>query len=456
MIETKIACQCGNRFKFGLEAVGGRAPEGLRCPTCNEPVSPACNTLLDYLSGKTPSPAPAATRAVKEIRVACACGARYKFDLELAEQEMPAGVTCPGCQADLTTLANEQLRNYVATHAAALVAPPAATPATPPTPAPAVPTATDAPEVVPAASVAAAPPAPKPVEPAAPAAAAITDPFGPPAESKSNLPNLPTLDPSKFQPSGPAPKRPAPGAAKPPGSPAPKPAGKPGTGNAASKPPAQPAKTPAKTQAKTGAPNPALGIVGALVGALAGAAVWFAVIKATGSVATYLAAVVGVLAGLGARLLGRGVSSIQAGAACGFALLAMGLMLRTGFYAAQDSATAKRLAGNYTLEVEKAKAAKAAKTDEEIKQFMMAKGYNDAMTGTLSDKAVEQFKAKTLPGLVALAEDTPASREAYLAAQTKANRRGFDMDNDWDDTIGMIGLLSLVGGLLAAGFIAKK
>ena len=445
MIETKIACQCGNRFKFGLEPVEGRAPVGLRCPTCNEPVSPACNTLLDYLSGKTPSPAPAATRAVKEIRVACACGARYKFDLELAEQEMPAGVTCPGCQADLTALANEHLRNYVATLAAALAATPAPVSASP------TPTVADSPVATPAAPAAPAPAASKPVEPAAPVAAPITDPFGPPAAAKSNIPNLPTLDPSKFQPAGGAPKRPAPGASKPPSS-APKPTTKPGPANATGKAAAQLAKTPAKT----GAPNLVLGIVGALVGALVGAGVWFAVIKATGSVGTYMAVVVGALAGLGARLLGRGTSAIQAGASCVFAVLLMGIMLRVGFYAAQDLKNAKRFVASYTLEVEKAKAAKALKTDDEIKQFMMAKGYHDGMGGALTDKAVEQFKVKELPGLIARAEDTPASREAYLAAQTKANRQGFDMDSDWDDTIGMLGLLSLVGGMLAAGQIARK
>ncbi|NBV24166.1 MAG: hypothetical protein EBS05_19885, partial [Proteobacteria bacterium] len=129
MIETKIACQCGNRFKFGLEPVNGRAPDGLRCPTCNAPVSPACNALLDYLSGKSPSPEPAATRAVKEIRVVCTCSARYKFDLELAEEDMPAGATCPQCQTDLTALANEQLRNYRTKYAAELAAAPAPAPA---------------------------------------------------------------------------------------------------------------------------------------------------------------------------------------------------------------------------------------------------------------------------------------------------------------------------------------
>ena len=90
MIDTKIACQCGNHFKFGMDLVNGRAPDGLICPTCGAPATAACNALVDFLSGKEPAPPSADTRPLKEVRVTCTCGARYKFDLELAELEMPA------------------------------------------------------------------------------------------------------------------------------------------------------------------------------------------------------------------------------------------------------------------------------------------------------------------------------------------------------------------------------
>jgi hypothetical protein len=87
---------------------------------------------------------------------------------------------------------------------------------------------------------------------------------------------------------------------------------------------------------------------------------------------------------------------------------------------------------------------------------MNKQGMGDDMgSGAVSDKALEFFKNKTLPGMISLAEDTVASREAYIASQAKASRRSFDLENDWDDTIGIVGLLSLVGGLLAAGFITK-
>ncbi|MEQ2007187.1 MAG: hypothetical protein ABMA26_10335, partial [Limisphaerales bacterium] len=129
MIDTKIACQCGNRFKFGMDLVNGRAPDGLICPTCGAAATAACNALVDFLSGKEPATAVSGPRPVKEVKVTCTCGARYKFDLELAEKEMPSPVQCPGCQTDLTPLANEEIRSYIAKHAGDLAGATAAAPA---------------------------------------------------------------------------------------------------------------------------------------------------------------------------------------------------------------------------------------------------------------------------------------------------------------------------------------
>ena len=69
MIDTKIACQCGNRFKFGMDLVNGRAPDGLVCPTCGADATPACNVLVDFLAGKEPPPIGVGTRPLKEVRV---------------------------------------------------------------------------------------------------------------------------------------------------------------------------------------------------------------------------------------------------------------------------------------------------------------------------------------------------------------------------------------------------
>ncbi len=45
-----------------------------------------------------------------EIKVQCACGTKYKFDVEPVNNRMPAPVSCPACGADGTEQANEFLR----------------------------------------------------------------------------------------------------------------------------------------------------------------------------------------------------------------------------------------------------------------------------------------------------------------------------------------------------------
>lgn len=161
MIDTKIACQCGNRFKFDMDLVNGRAPDGMVCPSCGAPVTPACNALVDFLVGKVPPSLGTGSRPLKEIRVVCACGARYKFDLELSEQEMPAPVTCPGCQADLTATANSEIRSFVTKRS--LIAETPAAPAV----ADAVPAPAASPAILPEPSPVAAPTTPTPLAPAA-------------------------------------------------------------------------------------------------------------------------------------------------------------------------------------------------------------------------------------------------------------------------------------------------
>ena len=216
MIDTKIACQCGHQFKFGMDLVAGRAPDGLACPTCGAPATAACNALVDFLSGREPAPPSNDTRPLKQIRVTCTCGARYKFDLELAEQSMPAPVVCPNCQIDLTPLANEEILSYVAKHSAGLATPvtaPAPVIAPPPEPAAVTPAAvTPAAEAAPArpdaaptpatpeaspppAASASAPPAPASPPPSTPAPSItpVSDPFGSPT-GKSSGPNLKPLE----------------------------------------------------------------------------------------------------------------------------------------------------------------------------------------------------------------------------------------------------------------------
>ena len=63
-----------------------------------------------------------------EIKVQCACGTRFAFDVEPVNGRMPVRVNCPDCGADRTDFANEVIRQKLA--AAAAPAPvPQATPA---------------------------------------------------------------------------------------------------------------------------------------------------------------------------------------------------------------------------------------------------------------------------------------------------------------------------------------
>lgn len=44
-----------------------------------------------------------------EIKIQCDCGAKYKFDVEPVNGRMPVVVTCPGCGANGTAAANQQI-----------------------------------------------------------------------------------------------------------------------------------------------------------------------------------------------------------------------------------------------------------------------------------------------------------------------------------------------------------
>ncbi len=463
MIDTKIACQCGNRFKFGMDLVNGRAPEGLVCPTCGAPATAACNALVDFLSGQ-PSTAPSTgSRPVKEIKVTCGCGARYKFDLELAEQEMPSAVVCPGCQADLTSVANEEIRNYVTKHAADVSAPasaPVAPPAAAPSPAPTSvlpsksPSVTAEPVPAPAPAAPAAPPAAAaPVVPPAPAkpdATPVSDPFGPPPAGKTGGPNLKPLEVPK-------PVRPPPGSK--PAAPPPKPSS-PGAPSAAKPAKSEPGKPAVKVEAapaKAGRePNQGLGMAGAVVGALIGAALWFAVIKFTGRSGGFMALVVGALAGLGARTLGRTTSSTLGGVACVATLIVLGIMVRLAIVRTIEEKQAPQLALQFKAAMDRAQALVNAQTDAELKPFVIQTIPMADMSGSqVTEDQIKAFRATEVPKAQAQLNDKDY-RAKFESGERKRYRAGYPLEEAWDEAFGMIGLLWLLGGVLASAKLAMK
>ena len=414
MIDTKIACQCGNRFKFGMDLVNGRAPDGLTCPTCGAPTTAACNALLDFFSGKEPAPPSAESRPVKEVKVTCACGARYKFDLELAEREMSSAVTCPGCQADLTPLANEEILNYSAKHAPTLAAPSAA-----PSPAAA---ATDI--------------------------AVVSDPFGPAPTGKSG-PNLKPMEVPKHV-------RPPPGT---------KPVAPPArNASPAAKPDAQ--RPVAKPAAASGQPNLVMGIVGGVVGSLIGAVLWFAFLKSTAATpidpkstpftTAWMGIILGVLAGVGARLLGRTKNPALGGAACVCATLTIGVMAVQAMNAYTDRVLAPQLKTQYDTAFTNAGIAIKA-TDAELKIIIARNTPSTTMDATIkvTDEAVQAYRAKELPVLRDLAAGKP-SREKWEASKRSILRSYMPFEDAWQESIGIIGLLFLLAGSLAAAKIPMR
>ncbi len=458
MIDTKIACQCGNRFKFGMDLVNGRVPDGLLCPNCSAPATTACNALVDFLSGKEPTPPSTGTRPLKEVKVTCACGSRYKFDLELAEREMPAPVTCPSCQVDLTPIANEEIRNYPAKHAPRLVVA-AAAPAPVAAPVPAEPAGQP---VLPAPPVAAVPfPTPassistEPTPPGADTAgnAVVTDPFGPAPAGKSSGPNLKPLE---------VPKQ----VRQPPGT---KPAAPPAkSGTPAASTPASATKTGApkpveKSPTRSSEPNIGLGIAGAAIGSIIGAVLWFVVLKSTAAVpldpkstpftTTWMAIVLGVLAGVGARLLGRTKAPALGGASCVCASVFLVVMAQQAMNGHIDQILAPQVKSQYNMAFTNAVSAVKA-TDAELKIIIARNTPSAAMDGrvNVSDEAVTAYRTTQLPALRNLAAGKP-SRESWEAAKRSTMRSHYPGEDAWQDSIGILGLLFLLAGMLAAAKI---
>jgi hypothetical protein len=54
-MELKVICQCGQKFKFDVEPVGGRMPFAVNCPVCHADATSAANALLAEKFGFVPA-----------------------------------------------------------------------------------------------------------------------------------------------------------------------------------------------------------------------------------------------------------------------------------------------------------------------------------------------------------------------------------------------------------------
>lgn len=62
-MELKVICQCGQKFAFEVEPVGGRMPIAVNCPVCNADGTAAANALLAEKFRFVPPPPVAAAPA---------------------------------------------------------------------------------------------------------------------------------------------------------------------------------------------------------------------------------------------------------------------------------------------------------------------------------------------------------------------------------------------------------
>ena len=83
MLEVKIQCDCGQRYKFDVEPVNGKMPHVVNCPVCGLDGTTKANEVLRHGVGVRPAPAPVVTAvpvvAAAPVRVAAAApvGAAY-------------------------------------------------------------------------------------------------------------------------------------------------------------------------------------------------------------------------------------------------------------------------------------------------------------------------------------------------------------------------------------------
>jgi hypothetical protein len=299
-----------------------------------------------------------------EIKVECDCGQRYKFEVQPVNGRMPYPITCPVCGLDGTAKANTLLQQMASAPPPAPVIPTAMAAPASVAPAPAssgsnpVFTLISAPEgaaPAPAPLVAhATAPAPAPAMAAPPVPAPMAPPAVPGEKSKLRI-NI-------AHPSG---GTAAPAAAQAPAA-APSPARR-----------IVPGVAPAKKKAllEDAQPNLPLGIVGAVVGGFIGMMLWYWLIKVTEYKIGYAAWGVGVVTGLGARILGRAGTPVL-GTVAGFCTL---IAILGGQYMFAERWAERELGGMmaglvdsiggavYDEQMKYAPEALKVQTDEEIK-----------------------------------------------------------------------------------------
>lgn len=99
-MELKVACDCGQKYKFDVEPAEGRMPFTVNCPVCGVDGTPAANQLLaQQFASAVPTPmadpAPAAAGGLKINRPAPAAAPPPLFASPAAPQPLPGAKPNP-------------------------------------------------------------------------------------------------------------------------------------------------------------------------------------------------------------------------------------------------------------------------------------------------------------------------------------------------------------------------
>src|ERR1039457_318020 len=89
LVPVKITCACGQKYAFEVRPHNGLMPAPVQCPVCGRDGTPAANRCLAETEAQTVA-----------VKITCACGQKYAFYVQPRRGRMPAPVFCPACTRD--------------------------------------------------------------------------------------------------------------------------------------------------------------------------------------------------------------------------------------------------------------------------------------------------------------------------------------------------------------------
>lgn len=102
MTTLTITCACGEQYACAVSP-GAEPPPAANCPRCGRDGSAAVGRFLERVRHrKIP------------VKILCACGQKYSFEVTPREGRMPWRVKCPACKRDGTEEANHLIASLMA------------------------------------------------------------------------------------------------------------------------------------------------------------------------------------------------------------------------------------------------------------------------------------------------------------------------------------------------------